>query len=62
MSDSLRPRGTVQRTCTKCEWSMWFDPLHSNATAIPFVCDECLGIPRPVLVLKGGHLVRKEGS
>lgn len=46
MSESIRPRGTVERTCTECGWSMWFDPLHPSATAIPFVCATCKGEPQ----------------
>lgn len=47
MSESIRPRGTVERTCETCRWSMWFDPLHPSATAVPFVCGECRGDPSP---------------
>lgn len=51
MTEDIRPRGTVERTCTACGWSMWFDPLHQSATALPFVCRDCKGEPSPFVGL-----------
>lgn len=46
MPDSdLRPHGSVERKCTSCGWSSWFDPLSKEAIAIPFVCAQCVNNP-----------------
>lgn len=48
--DDIRPKGTVELECSKCQWCHWFDPLsqvviEASRTGV-YVCDECLGKPQ----------------
>lgn len=44
MSDSLRPKGTVEVTCTQCGyWSFWIDALDPRLPDGPFLCSDCDG-------------------
>jgi hypothetical protein len=45
VSDDIRPRGIVERTCSRCSWSMWFDPLHpAELVALRRFRDGILGL------------------
>lgn len=41
MSDDIRPRGTVQLECIKCEWSFWVDPMHPMLDTGECICPSC---------------------
>lgn len=48
--DDIRPRGTVQVQCSKCEWDFWLDPLDPQLPDGPFVCFTCEHGPKAVLM------------
>jgi hypothetical protein len=51
--DDIRPRGTVQVKCSKCDWEYWVsctDPILPNG---PFVCYECSGLYGKEKVING---------
>lgn len=41
----LRPSGSVERECSVCRWSTWFDPLSPEAIVLPYVCKACVENP-----------------
>ncbi len=45
MESGLRPKGSVERTCSICKWTSWYDPLSEEATVIPLVCGACIENP-----------------
>lgn len=41
--DDIRPRGTVEVTCQKCDWCFWIDSLDPRLPSGPFICPTCDG-------------------
>lgn len=45
MIDDIRPRGTVQVKCSRCDWEFWVEALDPRLPDGPFVCPTCKGGP-----------------
>ena len=57
LQDDLRPKCTVELTCTVCGWSSWFGAISPEvlqaAETGSFTCDNCKGMEEPKTLKKG---------
>lgn len=58
MKDLLRPKGTVEVVCPKCDWKHWVDPLHPGLPDNPPLCYSCAFPDAEFLFIREGDLLR----